>query len=269
MAATGENETPLPRAIRAFHWGSESSGSAQILSILSDASQTEVYSASIPPMINLHHPNSITLSSPGVPVAGAVRIYPGSDIINMAFGDPDDFAQRDSCTWEDIRVTQQGQKGKSETFEFGLGLGDDLRRNFAWVYLEKHHLAPNPASEHANAHGARSKSWSITSHVPGISRSHTWGLNNKTNAEKVEKAPIVTTVQIEPETPKGVHFKLIDRNDGETVALILRDGGVGTHGKIVIYRDFWESGLYEEEWNKTVVLSGLAALERWDKDATR
>lgn len=74
-------------------------------------------------------------------------------------------------------------------------------------------------------------------------------------------------------------FRLIDRNAGETVAMVMRHnalvngeivnsddiGDSGTRGRFYIFRDFWESGRYEEDWDRIVLLSGLAVLERADR----
>ena len=76
-------------------------------------------------------------------------------------------------------------------------------------------------------------------------------------------------------------YRLIDLDDGETVAMVLRhealengqvvhrsdDGeGISARGKVFIFRDFWKSGRYQEEWDKVVLLSGLAVLEKGDRE---
>jgi hypothetical protein len=41
---------------------------------------------------------------------------------------------------------------------------------------------------------------------------------------------------------------------------------IDTRGRFVIFRDFWKSGQYEESWDRIVLLSGLAVLERADRE---
>jgi hypothetical protein len=279
-----EQEAPLPRALRTYTLHSNSDANSRDLAVVPEGSKSARYTTSIAPVIDMRHPNSITLYSPSSsdPVVGVVRMYQGCDTINLALGDPEDFANRENCTWEDMHVTAHDDT-KAATHEFSLGLGDDLRREFQWVLVEPH-VDPHPPV-HSEAHSARGvKSWSITDHVHGISRAKTWNFNSKSSekqeaAEKKEAA--VTTVhEVHLEDPTRRCFKLIDRNDGETVALILhhesifngtpentdQDGDMSTRGKIDIFRDFWQSGRYQEDWDKMVILSGLAILEKEDRE---
>jgi hypothetical protein len=43
-------------------------------------------------------------------------------------------------------------------------------------------------------------------------------------------------------------------------------GDEDTRGRVVIFRDFCETGQHEEIWDRMVLLSGLAALERADME---
>jgi hypothetical protein len=271
-----EQEAPLPRALRTYTLHSNSGANSRNLAIVPEGSNSARYTTSIAPVIDMKHPNSITLYSPSSsdPVVGVVRMYQGCDTINLALGDPEDFANRENCTWEDMHAT--ASETKATTHEFGLGLGDELRREFQWVLVEPAPVPHPPA--HSEGHSARVKSWSITEHVHGISRTKTWNFNSKSSEKK--EAAVTTVHEVHPEDPTRRSFKLIDRNVGETVALVLRhetifngalvntddDGDMSTRGKVVIFRDFWESGRYQEDWDKMVILSGLAILEKEDRE---
>ena len=281
--STGENEAPLHNPLRTYVLHASSGANSRDLSVVREGASKPLYTTCVAPLIDMHHPNSITLNAPSLSgpatIVGAVRMYHGVDTINLALGNPEDFSKRESCVWEDIHI----QKHKSSiSHEFGLGLGDDTRRYFQWV-LETPRPQPTPVQLDAPAnHITRSHSWSITEHVPGLSRSHTFSLSAKISSSQKHKEAAVTTVhemvqEVEVEHSSRRCIKLIDRDDGETVAMLLhhedvRDGALvndedqSVRGKFVIFRDFWESGQYVEEWDKVVLLSGLAVLEKGDRE---
>lgn len=200
-------------------------------------------------------------------------MYPNCETINIALGDPEDFTQRETCTWEDMHVTHPAQTGPQHAF--GLGLGDDLRRDFRWV-LEKTYL--NPAGAVAvPAHPARARTWNISDHVPALAHAHTFRLGSKALGKK--DAAVTAVHEVLEEDVFHRRFRLVDDNDGETVAILLRHGDVrngavvegdesdaSARGKLFIFRDFWQSGRYQEEWDRMVLLTGLAALERGDRE---
>jgi hypothetical protein len=255
---TTEKEAPSPPILRTYTLLHSGGANSRDLSILPEGSSSAIYTTAVEPIIEMQHPNSITLYCPSSPdpIAGVVRMYHGCDTMNMAFGDPEDFSKSDNSVWEDILV----KPGSRTTHEFGLGLGDDLRRGFEWQACHNTLTAPpatlSPATEkHAQGKSSpgRTPSGGIPEHA---ARTHSWSL-----AEKKAK-------------PRN--FKLVDRNDGETVAMFVHpelvghdanaQGEMSRRGKFVIFRDFWKHGLYVEEWDKAVLLSGLAVLERVDRE---
>jgi hypothetical protein len=279
MFSSGEKEVALPAPIRTYTIHGDSDADSRELSIVPEGFRSALYTTSIAAHIDMHHPNSITLKahSAARPVVGAVRMYTGCETINIALGDPEDFTQREHCVWEDMHVTHPAQTGPQTgpQHAFGLGLGDDLRRDFHWV-LEKVYLtAGGPAA--APAHPARTHSWNISDHVPTLARAHTFSFGNKSSGKK--DAAMTAVHEVLEEDLLHRRFRLVDDNDGETVAILLRHGDVrngalvegddrdaSARGKVFIFRDFWQSGRYQEEWDRMVLLTGLAALERGDRE---
>jgi hypothetical protein len=275
MFSTGEKEDPLHSPLRTYILHAVTGANSRDLSIVREGASSVLYTTSVAPTIDMHHPNSITLTSPSSTVVGAARMYHGCDTINLALGDPEAFSQRENCVWEDLHITKQALKGSPATHHFGLGLGDDARRFFHWV-LDKTRPQPTPVQLSSEVPQAgRTHSWSITEHVPGLARAHTFSFSGKSMPKKDETVTTVHEVRIENSSRRC--FKLIDRDDGEIVAMLLRhedvrDGALvrdedpSVRGKFVIFRDFWEPGQYQEEWDRVVLLSGLAVLERGDRE---
>ena len=283
MFFTGEKEDPLHAPLRTYTLHDAGGTGSRDLSIFREHGSSAVYKTAIAPIIDMHHPNSITLTSPAYDTVGVARMYHGCDTINLALGDPEDFAQRENCVWEDLHVKNSAlPKGTAPTHHFGLGLGDDSRRGFHWV-MDEGHRASHPAPSAEDAHhtiGARTHSWSISEHVPGLTRSHTFGISLSAKSEP-KKDNVVTAVHEvhvdHVDNASGRCFKLVDQDAGEIVAMLLRhedvqngelvrDDDAKVKGKFVIFRDFWQPGQYQEEWDKMILLSGLAVLERGDRE---
>lgn len=231
-----EEEFLLPSPLRAYTLLSTSGANSEALSIVV-GSNSESYNISIEPIIDTHHPSSITMYSPSFhnAIVGAVHMEDGSDTIDLALGDPKNSDEHENCVWEHMHAKRD--KLHTITHEFALGLGDDLRRVFEWCPVEMY----------------KHSTWG--SAVSGVSK--------YLHQERVSDA-------------QRRCFKLIDRNAGEIVAMAMRHrlllhgkivnsddiGDLGTKGRFYIFRDFWESGKYEENWDQMVLLSGLAVLER-------
>jgi len=166
-------------------------------------------------------------------------------------GDPEDFSGRENRFWE--QMFTRHHESSSTTFEFALGLGDDLRRDFEWHLAEPHH---GPTGNIAMP-SKRSRSW-----VKSLERARLWGRR----AKPVEKPDADV---------EHLYWNLVDRDAGETVATVIpheisRDGEsvdgdtIETQeiGRVIIYRDFWERGRYEEKWDRMVLLTCLAVLKK-------
>jgi hypothetical protein len=239
--AAAEKEFPLPSPLRGYILVSRSSADSGALSIFPTGSNSEPYTVSIEPMIDTRHPKSITMYSPSFhnTIIGAVRMEDGSDTIDLALGDPENSYEDESCAWEHMHIRRNDLHIIAH--EFALGLGDDMRRNFEWCAVETD----------------KNLTWSSV--IPNISK--------YLHEERVGDA-------------QRRCFKLIDRNAGETVAMVMRHkvllngeiinsddiGDLGTRGRFVIFRDFWESGRYEDNWDRMILLSGLAVLESTERE---
>lgn len=295
MFSTGEQEEPLHAPLRTYTLHGAGGANSRDLSIFRAGGSSAVYNTSIAATIDMHHPNSITLTNPADTTVGVARMYHGCEIINLALGDPEDFGQRENCVWEDLHVKKPAvlKGGAPPTHDFGLGLGDDSRRDFQWVLdraRRPSHPSRSPSAEdahhnnndsHANGNG-RTHTWSLSEHVPGLSHTHSFGgisLGGAKSAPKKDGGVVtaVHEVHVDHHASGGQCFKLVDQDDGEIVAMLLRhedvqngvlvrDEDPSVRGKFVIFRDFWQPGQYQEEWDKMILLSGLAVLERGDRE---
>lgn len=282
MFSTGEEEAPLHKALRAYTLHAVSGANSRDLAVHREGGATAVYTTVVAPVINMHNPNSIALLDHASATVGAARMYDGVDTINLALGDPEDYLHREQCLWEDLHVNNSTllKDSAAPTHDFGLGLGDESRRYFQWVLETSRRpsqpLASSPGDANGNRKAVRTHTWSISEHVPGISRSHTFNLSLTSKSESKGGATVTSVHELHPH-PEHIackKFKLIDRDDGEVVAILLRDEDIrdGEHidpnirGKFLIFRDFWQPGLFQEDWDKMVLLSGLAVLERGDRE---
>jgi hypothetical protein len=260
-----DKEPPLPPSLRTYTLLHTDGANSRSHAVVPNDSSSALYTTTVAAVIDLHHPNSLILKNNSSTTVGAVRMYHGCETINMAFGDPEDFARREACVWEDMEVKKLLGKATSHTFR--LGLGDESRREFEWRSC---HDIPTSAQsglaapEQNHEHLGRTHSWSISEHVHGLSRTHSWGLNGSGKGTKEEAKSAGNGHK---------HFKLVDMNDGEMVAMFVHDEGLEEtgalgkkRGKFIVFRDFWKSGIYEEDWDKAVLLSGLAVLERSDRE---
>jgi hypothetical protein len=236
-----ENEFPLPSPLRGYTLVSRSGTDPGALSIVPSDSHSEPYMVSIEPITDTPHPNSITMYSTSYhnTIVGAARMADGSDIVDVAMGNPESPDDGESCAWEQMRVKENDLH--NAIYGFGLGLGDDLRRDFEW--------------------------WPVK-----IERHITWSSAISSISKYIHKERVSSR--------QRRCFKLIDRNAGETVAMIMRHkvllngkiinsddiGDLGTRGRFVIFRDFWECGRYEDSWDQMILLTGLAVLERTDRE---
>lgn len=241
MRSADENEFPLPSPLRGYTLFSKSDADAGALSIVPSRSNSEPYMVSIEPIVDMRHPNSITMCSASRhdAIVGAARMADESGIIDLGMGNPEGFDEDERWAWEQMRTKQDDLH--RTTYEFGLGLGDDLRRDFEWWPFE-------------------------------INKRLTWS-SAISSISKYLHQERVSNVQHRC-------FRLIDRNAGETVALVMRNmvlvngeiinsddiGDLGIRGRFVIFRDFWESGRYEDNWDQIILLSGLAVLAMTDRE---
>jgi hypothetical protein len=284
MFSTGENEVPLHKPLRTYTLHAASGANSRDLAVHREGGAA-VYTTIVAPVINMHNPNSIALLDHASATVGAARMYDGVDTINLALGDPEDFLQRERCVWEDLHVKGPAllKASAPTTHDFGLGLGDESRRYFQWVMSNGRRpsqpLASSPGDANGHPkHGAvRTHTWSISEHVPGISHSHTFNLSLNSKSEPKRGATVTAVHELHPEHTSCKTFNLVDRDDGEVVAMLLRhedlrDGELvkdmdpNVKGKFVIFRDFWQPGQFQEEWDKMVLLSGLAVLEKGDRE---
>jgi hypothetical protein len=259
-ARSTEKEPPLPLPLRAYTLLSTSSASPGNLSIVSADSTSELYTISIEPIIDMHHCYSITMCSPSCrgPIVGAVRMEDGCDTIDLTLGDSEEFGKHENYIREYMHIRHD--ELNITTYEFALGLGDDLRRDFKWCSVEMH---PH--------------SWSISKLLHGLARTHS-PEHQKVTGKKY--GPVT-----KGHTERGTNarrrcLKLIDCNAGETVAMVMCHmalvngeivnsddiGDIDTRSRFVIFRDFWETGQHEESWDRMVLLSGLAVLDRADME---
>jgi hypothetical protein len=236
-----EEEFPLPSPLRGYTLVSRDDTDPWDLSIVPSASKSKVYAVSIVPVTDTRHLNSITMCSTSHhnAIVGAARMANGSDIVNLAMGDPEGADDNESCAWEQMRIKQTDLH--NARYGFGLGLGDDQRRNFEWWPVE-------------------------------IDRHLTWGSVISSISKFLRKERVSSA--------QRRCFKLIDRDAGETVAIVMRHtallnseiidsddiGELGTRGRFLIFRDFWESGRHEDSWDQMILLTGLAVLEMSDRE---
>ncbi|KIM99376.1 hypothetical protein OIDMADRAFT_56513 [Oidiodendron maius Zn] len=262
-ARPSENELPLPPPLRAYTLISTSGSSPRNLSIISESSNSEIYTISIERTIEKELDCSIMMCSPSSrqPIIGIVRMEGDCDTFDMALGSSEEFSRHESCVREYMYV---GHDLNTTTHEFSVGLGDEMRRHFVWHPDEVKH------NWYTTLFRGGGHSWDISKLLHSLPGMH----GNATE----KKNGSATTVHDE----QGRHlrrrcYKLIDRNAGEIVAIFMchmdlvhgeivnsDDTDIDIEGKFVIFRDFWESGKYEERWDKVVLLSGVTVLERAD-----
>lgn len=270
LGSTTEKEFPLPPPLRAYTLSTGSAGPTS-LSIVHESSNSERYMASIEPIFDMCHCSSITLYSQlSHNRVGTLRMEDGCDTIDLSLGDSEEAGKCENCLRE-YMYTRHDELDFT-MHEFALGLGDDLRRDFKWFSVDIH---PHPTWYTAMfSRGTYSRGFSKLVH--GLSYSHS---ENNQKATETKDGSVETVHQELVTNAQPRCLRLIDCNAGETVAMVLRhtalmggeivDSDIGdedTRGRIVIFRDFWETGQHEEIWDRMVLLSGLVALERADME---